>query len=372
MIPITKPTLPPYEEVESMIREIYLSALITNGKNVRAFEQKVAAFLGVQHVVAAPSCTMGLIALLSTLPAGSEIVMPAFTFSATYQALLWNGFTARLVDCNESCNINVTQLEQAITPKTAAILAVHMYGTATDLEELETIARRRNLPLFFDAAHGFGAKYKGRYLGGFGNAEVFSLGPTKTLPVGEGGLVTTNDENLAKCVRMVCNHGQPPNSLDSTVKSLNGRLEEINAAIGTRVLDDVDHWIARRQELSSIYYNKLSDIPGLTFPIVPECALSSYKDFCIFVEPEQFGMDREQLMMQLEKDGIQTKRYFYPPIHGLTVAQGHFDGTHLTNTDLKTSRVLALPMYSHMPFEEVSYVCQSISTAYRKGQESCL
>src|ERR1019366_7247 len=145
---------------------------------VRAFEEKAATFLGVKHVVAAPSCSMGLMALLSTLPPGSEIVMPAFTFSATYQALLWNGFTARLVDCNESCNIEVSQVDQAVTAKTAAILAVHMYGTATDLEELEAIARRRNVPLFFDAAHGFGAKYKGRHLGGFGNAEVFSLGPT--------------------------------------------------------------------------------------------------------------------------------------------------------------------------------------------------
>ncbi len=368
MIPITKPTLPPYDEVEPLIREIYTSGMITNGKYVRAFEEKAAAFLGVKHVVATPSCSMGLLILLSTLPAGSEIVMPAFTFSATYQALLWNGFTARLVDCNESCNIDVAQVEQAVTPNTAAILAVHMYGTATDVEELEVIARQRNLPLFVDAAHGFGAKYKGRYLGGFGSAEVFSLGPTKTLPVGEGGLITTNDENLAMRVRSVCNHGQPPNSMDSTVKSLNGRMEEINAAIGIRVLDDVDHWVARRQELAAIYYNQLADIGGLTFPVVPKYALSSYKDFCIFVDPERFGMDRDQLMARLDKEDIQTKRYFYPPIHKLTVARGHFEGALLPKTELKSSRVLALPMYSHMPIDEVSHVCQSILTAHREGR----
>jgi len=368
MIPITKPTLPPYEEVEPVIREIYSSGLITNGKYVRAFEEKVATYLGVQHVVAAPSCSMGLLVLLSMLPAGSEIVMPSFTFSATYQALLWNGFTARLVDCNESCNIDVSQVEQAITPKTTAILAVHMYGTATDLEELEAIALRRNLPLFFDAAHGFGAKYKDRHLGGFGNAEVFSLGPTKTLPVGEGGLITTNDENLAKRVRSACNHGQPPNSLDSTVKSLNGRLEEINAAIGIRVLDDVDHWIAHRQELAAMYYSQLGDIPGLTFPVVPEYAVSSFKDFCVFVDPEQFGMDRDQLLARLGKADVQAKRYFHPPIHQLTVARGHFQGVRLPNTEFKASRVLALPMYSHITFDEVSYVCESVLKAHRGGR----
>lgn len=366
MIPITKPTLPPYEDVEFAIREIYSSGMITNGKYVRAFEEKAAAYLGVRHVVAAPSASMALLVLLSTLPPVAEIVMPSFTFSATYQALLWNGFTARLVDCNDSCNIDVSQVEQAITPKTTAILAVHMYGTATDLEELEAVARRNNLLLFFDAAHGFGAKYKGRYLGGFGNAEVFSLGPTKTLPVGEGGLITTNDENLAKRVRSACNHGQPPNSLDSIVKSLNGRLEEINAAIGIRVLDDVDKCIARRQELAAMYYNQLAGIPGLTFPHVPEYVLSSYKDFCIFVDPEQFGMNRDQLLARLEKDGIQTKRYFYPPIHGLTVAREHFEGVSLPNTEHKASRVLALPMYSHMPYEEVTYICRSVRTAHQE------
>lgn len=364
MIPITKPTLPPYEDVEPVIREIYTSGQITNGKHVRAFEEKAAEFLGVKYVVAGPSCSMSLVILLSTLPPGSEIVMPAFTFSATYQALLWNGFTARLVDCNDSCNMKLSLVEQAITPRTTAILGVHMYGTATDLEELEAIAQQHNLPLFFDAAHGFGAKYKGRHLGGFGNAEVFSLGPTKTLPVGEGGLVTTNDQDLAKRVRSACNHGQPSNSLDSTVKSLNGRLEEINAAIGMRVLDDVDHWIEHRQELAAIYYSQLANVPGITFPVVPKYAVSSFKDFCVFVDPKQFGMDRDQLMSRLERDGIQTKRYFHPPIHQLTVAREHFPGVHLPNAEFKASRVLALPMFSHITFEEVSQVCQSISKAH--------
>lgn len=116
-----------------------------------------------------------------------------------------------------------------------------------------------------------------------------------------------------------------------------------------------------------MYYRQLADIPGLTFPVVPKYALSSYKDFCIFVDPERFGMDREQLMIRLEKDDIQTKRYFYPPIHELTVARGHFEGIRLTNTEFKAGRVLALPMYSHMPFEEVSYVCKCISTTYKEG-----
>lgn len=240
VIPVTKPTLPEYSEVEPMLREIIETGLITNGKFVRAFEERARQYLGVRRVVSAPSCSTGLMALLSTLPPDSEVIMPAFTFSATYQALLWNNLRAVLVDCNESCNLDAGRVEEVITSRTSAILAVHMYGTATDVEDLQDIASRRGLPLFYDAAHAFGAKYRGRYLGSFGTAEVFSLGPTKTLPVGEGALISFSDDTLAEKVRLVCNHGQPPNSLDSTVKSFNGRLEEIDAAIGLRLLDDVD------------------------------------------------------------------------------------------------------------------------------------
>lgn len=367
MIPVTKPTLPPYERIEPDIREIYTSGIITQNRYVRAFEEKVAAFLGVGYVVGAPSCSLGLIALLSTLPAGSEVVMPAYTFSATYQATLWNDLKAVLVDCNDSCNLDVAKVEGAITPKTSAILGVHMYGTGTQLEELEDIARRHKIPLFFDAAHGFGGKYRGRYLGGFGSAEVFSLGPTKTLPVGEGGLITTNVEKLARRVRLVCNHGQPPNSLDSTVKSFNGRLEEINAAIGIRIMDEVDKWIGRRQELAGMYYDNLGKIPGITFPAVPAYAVSTYKDFCIFVDRPKFGMDRDELLKRLAQKEIQSKPYFYPPIHRLAVAAGVFPEVHLPNTEYRASRVLALPMYSHMPREEVEFVCQCIHGAHAAG-----
>jgi dTDP-4-amino-4,6-dideoxygalactose transaminase len=369
MIPVTKPTLPPYEEIEPMIREIVTSGVITNNKYVRAFEEKAAQYLSVRCVVSAPSCSLGLVALLSTLPPGSEVVMPAFTFSATYQALLWNGLKAVLVDCNDSCNLDVTQVERALTPKTAAIVAVHMYGTATDLEELEAIAKRHRLQLYFDAAHGFGAKYRGRQVGGFGDAEVFSCGPTKTLPIGEGGLIATNDEDLARRVRSVCNHGQPPNSLDSLVKSFNGRLEEINAALGVRVIDDVDHWVERRQTLAKMYFERLGDLPGLTFPVVPPHAVSTYKDFCIFVDKDQFGLDRDELLEALATRGVQTKRYFFPPIHQLTVARNQFADVQLPQTEFKSSRVLALPMYSHMPFEEVDYVCRGVAEARLAGRQ---
>jgi len=308
---------------------------------------------------------MGLMATLSLLPPRSRIIMPAFTFSATYQAALWNGLSTTLVECDDTCNIDPAEVEKVVTPDTKAIVAVHMYGTPANVDQLEQIARRHELLLFFDAAHAFGSLYKGRPLGGGGDAEVFSLGPTKTLPVGEGGIVSTNREELAMRIRTVCNHGQPEGSLDSMVRSFNGRLEEINAIIGSRALRDVEKNVIRRNELAFRYRRKLEGIPGISFPSVPEDCRSTFKDYCVFVDEGAFGMNRDRLMEVLAAKGIQTKRYFHPPVHQLTVAEKEFAGVRLPRTEWKSSHVLALPLYSHMPFEDVDVVCREISSAQR-------
>ena len=360
MIPLTKPTLPPYESVEARIREVFETGQITNGKYVRRFEEESARFLGVEHVVAAPNATVGLIVLLSTLPPGSEVIMPAYTFSATYQAAVWNGLKTVLVDCDEECNIDVDRAEAAITPRTSAIVGVHMYGTPADADRLEDVARRRQVRLFFDAAHAFGARYKGRRVGGLGDAEVFSLGPTKTMPVGEGALIATRSAETAAQVRQICNHGQPPGTLDAVVKSLNGRLQEINGIVGLQILEELDRNLARRNEIAAQYKKRLTGTPGLTFPRLPAHVVSTIKDLCIFVDPHVFGMTRDELADRLAEREIQTKRYYYPPIHQLTVAREEFQGQSFPNTERLSSRVLALPLYSHMPMEDVDTVCDAI------------
>jgi dTDP-4-amino-4,6-dideoxygalactose transaminase len=360
LIPLSKPTLPPYEAVEAQFRDIFETGQFTNGKYVREFEREAARYLGVDHAVSAPNATLGLIVLLSTLPPGSEVVMPAFTFSATYQAAVWNGLKTVLVDCDDACCADVVEVQKSLTRQTSAIIAVHMYGTPVDVDRLEAVARDAGVRLFFDAAHAFGARHKDRPVGRFGDAEVFSLGPTKTMPVGEGGLITTQDGDLADRVRQICNHGQPPGTLDAVVKSLNGRLQEMNGVVGLHLLRDFDRVLARRNEIAARYKERLASVPGLSFPPLPEQVVSTFKDLCIFVDPDTFGRTRDEVAAELAGREIQTKKYYYPPIHQLAVARAEFAGRSFPRTERLSSRVLALPLYAHMPFEEVDVVCDAV------------
>ncbi len=367
MIPFNRPTLPPWEIVEAEIREAYESGIITNADYCRRFEARVAELLGVRHVIPSPNATVGLIMLLSTLPPGSEVIMPALTFSATLQAALWNGLKPVLVDCDECCNIDVTQVEGAITERTSAILAAHMYGTPARVAELEQIAGGYGLRLFFDAAHAFGSAWNGRYVGGGGTAEVFSLGPTKTLPVGEGGLITTDDDDFAFRVRLIANRGQPPGSVDSLIKSLNGRLEEINAIVGYHVLDELEFYLARRTHLAERYRALLGALPGISFPHVPPEARSTYKDFTIFVDPIDFGVDRTELAYRLGEQEIMTKRYFDPPLHRLGVTRATHGHLSFPRTDFFCARLLSLPFYGHMPEAEVEAVCEAVDEIHARA-----
>ncbi|TAL56339.1 MAG: DegT/DnrJ/EryC1/StrS family aminotransferase [Nanoarchaeota archaeon] len=365
MIPLMKPTLPGYEKVEADIKEIFRTGMITNGKFVAEFEKKSAKYLGVKHCVATASASLGLMVAMSRLKPGSDVIMPGYTFSATYQALLWNNLNAVFVDCDDYCNIDPTQVEKAITPNTAAILGVHMFGNPCDAQKLESIAKKQKIELYIDAAHAFGATTYGKKVGGFGSAEIFSLGPTKTLPVGEGCIISTNSEEVANDIRLRCNHGQKVHgNMDSALKSVNGRLEEINAAIGIHILDEIDQHIEQRNVLAERYNGQLKKISGIEVCMAPKHNRSTYKDFAIFIDKEKFGCDREVLMRKLLEEGIQTRRYFHPPAHQLEINKDLFKNVHLPVTEKKSSTTLSLPMYSHMPGEEVDAVISAIKRVH--------
>ncbi len=193
------PTLPPLDRILSEYQQVYHQGLITNGKVVARLEASVCERLGVRHAIAVSSCTSGLMLAMRALGLRGEIILPSFTFFATGHAALWNGLTPVFADCDpHTWNIDPRAVERAITPKTAAILAVHLYGNPAPVADLEWIAGKHGIRLLFDAAHAFGATYKGQAVGQFGDVEVFSLSPTKLLVAGEGGLVCTNDATLAQ------------------------------------------------------------------------------------------------------------------------------------------------------------------------------
>ncbi len=365
MIPIMKPTLPPFEDVRGDFETIVKTGQLTLGPFVDAFEKKAAGYLGVKHVIGNPSATTGLMIAMSVLPSGSEVILPSYTFSATYQALRWCGLKAVPVDCDDRCLIDVDEARKAITPRTSAIVAVHMFGHAADIEALEALASERSIKLFFDAAHAFGAEWRGRKLGGFGDAEVFSLGPTKTMPTGEGGLITTNDDALAERLRLASNHGHPKGSLDCFVDGMNARLQEFNAAIGLKLLDTLDGWIARRNGLAGRYDSQLSTVPGVTLMTRAADVVSTVKDYSVFIDPAAFGRSRDELAEFLDARGIMTKKYYWPPIHMLAYAREEFASLSLPRTEFLASRALSLPLYSHMPTAEVDEVIAGVRAACR-------
>ena len=294
-LPMVRPSLPPLDPLLEEARAILASGQLTNGRYVRDFEQQAAAWLGVPHAVAVSSCTSGLALLLRALELEGEVILPSFTFFATAHAVVWNGLRPVLADCEaDSFNLDPQQVRELVTPATSAILAVHMYGNPANTQALESLARERGLKLIFDAAHAFGSRREGRPVGGFGNAEVFSLSPTKLLVAGEGGLVATRHAELAQRLRAARNYGDS-GTYDPLVLGLNARMPELNALLALRGLPGVEAQVARRNAIARLFMEGLGVLPGVSFQRVRPQDVSTYKDFSIVVDAEQFGLHRDQL-----------------------------------------------------------------------------
>ena len=224
-------------------------------------------------------------------------------------------------------------MERKITERTSALLIVHLYGNPANVEALTQIAKRHKLKLIFDGAHAFGSRYRGRPVGQFGDAEVFSLSPTKLLVAGEGGLVTTNDDTLARAIRGMRNYGDT-GAYDPEWLGMNARMSEFNAALGLAGLPNVDERVSRRNHIAQMYTDKLASLPGLRFQTVHPQDVNTYKDYSVHVTPATFGLTRDELAAGLLAENIETKKYFYPPMHLQKLYKSFHDSGR---NDLKTT-----------------------------------
>lgn len=371
ILPVVQPALPGLESLRPELLEILSNGLLTNGKHVQEFEQAAARYLGVEHAVAVSSCTLGLMLVIKALGLQGEVIIPSFTFSATVHAAAWNGLKPVFADCDpETFNVDPDSVEQNISPDTSAILGVHIFGLPCEVEALTGIAQRKGLKLIFDAAHGFGASYRGKRLGGFGDAEVFSLTPTKTVVAGEGGLVLTRDPELARRVRIGRNYGDP-GSYDCEFSGLNARMAEFNAILGKKTLQFLDENLASRERWANLYKERMAPLPGISFQRVPPYSRTTYKDFTILVEPQEFGLDRDALALALEHEHIMTKKYFYPPQH-LQKAYRHIPAqfpSSLRITEHVSARTLSLPLFPGLGEERVAGVCRAIERIHLHAAE---
>ena len=315
-IPFARPARPPLERVVDRLTPSYESGQLTNGRLVRELEEQIAARLGVGHVVAVSSCTSGLLLVVQGVTEGRSgpVVLPSFTFSASAHAVAWNGRPPRFVDCDPSTFQMDLEHAQASLEDAAAVMATHVFGAPCSPYAFEKLAASAGLPLVFDAAHAIGATSRGRPIGGFGDAEVFSLTPTKPMVAGEGGLIATNDPDLASRLRIGRDYGNP-GDYDTRFVGLNARMSEFHAAMALESLALLDRTLVRRRELAVRYVEGLRDVPGIRTQVVPLDDVSTYKDFTVAVAADDFGLDRDQLVAVLAADAIDTRNYFDPPVH---------------------------------------------------------
>jgi dTDP-4-amino-4,6-dideoxygalactose transaminase len=356
-IPLTRPSVPDTPSLTRAFEEVLRSGILTNGPRVRQLEHQAAEYLGVKHCIAVSSCTAGLMLVLRALDLSGDVIVPSFTFAATAHAVAWNGLRPVFADVDrETLTLSPTSVSNSIGVRTSAILATHIYGTPCDVETLTGIARQNGLRLVFDAAHAFGSMHRGTPIGNYGDAEVFSLSPTKVVVAGEGGLIATNDAVIAERCRVGRDYGNP-GDYDCLFVGLNARMSELHAVVALASLEALDERIERRNELADVYFKALADVAGISFPSIPEGDRSTFKDLTILVDREDFGLNADTLASALTALGVETRRYYSPPVHRMRAYRLANSGqSDLGVTEWAARSALTLPMWSDMPDEVPRHV----------------
>lgn len=369
-VSIVKPVLPDFSNISDEIQKILETGSLTKGQHLRNFEEMLAAQLGVKHAVAVSSCTSGLMLAYRALGLKGEVIVPGFTFMATVSALVWAGVRPVFADADaETANLDPSAAEAAITPRTSAIVAVHNFGNPSDVERLQEVADRHGLRLIFDAAHGFGSLYKGRPLGSQGDAQVFSLSPTKLVIAGEGGVVATDNEEIARRVRIGREYGNK-GDYDSVFPGINARLSEFNALVGSQSLLALERAVSQRNKVADIYRERLSGLPGIRFQKIRPGNRTSYCYFSVIIDAGLFGLTRDELAVALAAENIETRQYYNPPVHRQRAYQIYAQATQaLPHTDLLSSRCLSLPIWSDMELRVASGICSAIERIFQHAED---
>jgi perosamine synthetase len=384
-IPITRPSFGA-EEREALVRPLD-SGWVVQGPEVARFEQMFGAFTGARYASATSSCTTALhiaVAALGLQP-GDEVIVPAFTWVATANVVEYMGATPVFCDIDlATFNLDVTQIDALVTPKTVGIMPVHMFGLAADMDAVLAIAKRRHLWVVEDAACGFATWYRGRHVGTFGDAGCFSFHPRKSITTGEGGMVTTGREDLDRASRSLRDHGASRSDLDRhvgkagyllsdyAVLGYNYRMTDMQGALGCAQMDRAPSIVSARVMRAHRYDEMLARCPWLVRPAVPDRCVHGYQSYVTVFAPERPSLAnvdalherRNRLMASLEDQGIATRQgshaavlqTFYATKYGLT--RERFPQAALAD------RVsLSLPIFAQMTDAEQDFVVTSLLEA---------
>jgi dTDP-4-amino-4,6-dideoxygalactose transaminase len=315
------------------------------GPYSQELERKIADMLGVKHCIAMCNGTVALEIAIRALGLKGEVIVPSMTFIATVHALQWQEITPIFCDIGPGdFNVDPSKVEQMITPRTTGIIGVHVWGQPCDIKALTRIAERCKLKLLFDAAHAFGCSYRGRMVGNFGNAEVFSFHATKCFNTFEGGAVVTNDDDLAAKIRLMTNFGF--GGTDRVIYiGTNGKINEASAAMGLTSLEDLDGFIAVNKDNYLAYGKELSDIPGIQLRRYDERERNNFHYVVLEIDETITGLTRDELVEILHAENVLARRYFYPGCHRMEPYRSYFpmSSLWLQETERMAKRVMVLP-----------------------------
>lgn len=354
-------------------RECFQTGWLTQGPKVAALEKAFAQRHGAKHGIATSNCTTGLHLILAAMGIGpgDEVIVPSFTWIATANAVMYCGATPVLVDVNpETFNIDPAAAGEKITPRTKAIIAVHLFGLAADIDALRDVAG--DIPIVEDAACGAGASYKGTPLGTLGAAASFSFHPRKSITMGEGGMITTNDDALAECINKMRNHGAeiseeqrhhgpaPYLLPEFNILGYNYRMTDLQGAVGLVQLGKLDAFIDERNQWADYYRRELAELHWLRCPTVPKNRRHAYQSFVTWVDPAA-PLPRNEIMARLKDAGIATR----PGTHAV-----HLQGLYRSRfgyqpDDCPRARdadrySMAVPLHNRMDADDYAYVVETL------------
>ncbi|MER8186766.1 DegT/DnrJ/EryC1/StrS family aminotransferase [Kitasatospora sp. NPDC094015] len=363
-LPLTRVRVPDREALLQRIGAVLDSGQLTNGATVRELEERAAELLEVPHVVAVSNCTAGLMLVLQAAGVGQgrPVVMPGFTFSATAHAAHWAGGTPVFAEAREQdITLDVADAEARLkaADRPAALMATHVYGTPCQVEDLQAVADAAGVPLVYDSAHGFGSRRKGVPIGNFGLAEVFSMSPTKVAVAGEGGLVATRDAALAQTLRTGRDYGNP-GDYNTLFPGLNARMSELHAAVGLAWLADLPARVAHRGALVEEFRTVVAGLPGLRLALPEAGDVSTFKDLTLILDADAFGLSSAELAAALKAEGIDTRRYFHPPVQRQQSYAHLGQAEDLPVTDRLADSVLTVPLWTHMDAATVRRVAEAV------------
>lgn len=336
--------------------------MTNNGPFHQELEEALCKHLGVQYISLFSNATIALITALRALGVTGEAITTPYSFVATAHSMLWNGVEPVFVDVDPvTLNIDTRRIEEAITPRTTAIIAVHVYGTPCDVEAIENIARKHKLKVIYDAAHAFGVRCHCGSLLNHGDLSVLSFHATKVFNTFEGGAIVSKDKNTKQFIDQLKNFGfTNETAVDQT--GINGKMSEFNAAIGLLQLKHIKQNIERRARIDAYYRAGLEQIPGIRCHVQRVAGVGNYGYFPIFVGSE-YPMARDDLYLKMKNNGIHARRYFYPLITEFPMYRNFptANRDNLTNAALASEQVLCLPIYPDLTEGDVTKIINQIA-----------